>query len=116
MANKIDFNQIKVNNPRTEDFSIAGFVVRLVMNSESTLWNQLEQYQPFVMAPDPERETLFTMTVVEKENWYRGDVYEEEYRQVTDHFYAVGLHRGWLQELDAQACYRPDFTRQQAFE
>ena len=41
---------------------------------------------------------------------------EEEYRQVTDHFYAVGLHRGWLQELDAQACYRPDFTRQQAFE
>ena len=34
MANKIDFNQIKVNNPRTEDFSIAGFVVRLVMNSE----------------------------------------------------------------------------------
>ena len=41
---------------------------------------------------------------------------EEEYQKVTDHFYAVGLHRGWLQELDAQACYRPDFTRQQAFE
>ena len=41
---------------------------------------------------------------------------EEEYQKVTDHFYAVGLHRGWLQELDAQACYRPDFTNQQPFE
>ena len=41
---------------------------------------------------------------------------EEEYQKVTDHFYAVGLHRGWLQELDAQACYRPDLTTQQPFE
>ena len=40
----------------------------------------------------------------------------DEYRQVTDRFHSVGLHRGWLQELDAQACYRPDFSRQQAFE
>lgn len=40
---------------------------------------------------------------------------EAEYRQVTDRFYAVGLHRGWVQDLDSQACYRPDFTRQQAF-
>ena len=40
----------------------------------------------------------------------------DEYQQVTDHFHAVGLHHGWLQELDAQACYRPDFTRQQPFE
>lgn len=40
----------------------------------------------------------------------------EEYDQVTDHFYHVGLFRGWVQELDAEACYRPDFTRQEAFE
>ena len=40
----------------------------------------------------------------------------EEYQQVTDHFYNVGLHRGWVQELDAQANYRPDFSRQDAFE
>lgn len=99
MANKIDFNHIKVNNPRTEDFCIAGFVVRLVMNSESTLWNQLDQYQPFVMTPDPERENLFTMSVVEKENWYRGDVYEEEYRQEEEGMEIAAAH------IDGYRCY-----------
>ncbi len=40
---------------------------------------------------------------------------EAEYRQVTDHFYALGLHKGWVQELEAQATYRPDFHKRQAF-
>lgn len=39
----------------------------------------------------------------------------EEYQQVVDHLDRLGLHRGWVQELDAQANYRPDFTHQQAF-
>lgn len=40
---------------------------------------------------------------------------EQEYNQVTDHFYAIGLHHGWVQELEAQSNYRPDFTQEQAF-
>lgn len=40
---------------------------------------------------------------------------QDEYDRVTDHFYALGLYRGWVQELDAQACYRPDFSRPDAF-
>ncbi len=40
---------------------------------------------------------------------------QAEYRQVTDHFYALGLHKGWVQELEAQAEYRPDFHKRQAF-
>ncbi|MBR3724327.1 MAG: radical SAM protein [Bacteroidales bacterium] len=40
---------------------------------------------------------------------------QEEYTLVTDHFHALGLHRGWVQELDAQANYRPDFTQDQPF-
>ena len=39
----------------------------------------------------------------------------DEYQQVIDHFNTLGLSRGWIQELDAQADYRPDFTHQQAF-
>ena len=39
----------------------------------------------------------------------------DEYQQVVDHLDHLGLHRGWVQELDAQAHYRPDFTHQQAF-
>ena len=39
----------------------------------------------------------------------------DEYQQVVDHHNALGLSRGWVQELDAQANYRPDFTHQQAF-
>ena len=40
---------------------------------------------------------------------------DEEYRQVTDHLDALGMYHGWVQQLDAQANYRPDFTHQQAF-
>lgn len=39
-----------------------------------------------------------------------------EYDEVVDHFYNIGLHRGWVQELSAQECYRPDFSKQDAFE
>ena len=39
----------------------------------------------------------------------------EEYVRVEEHFYALGLHRGWVQELSAQECYRPHFGKQQAF-
>ena len=40
----------------------------------------------------------------------------DEYNHVADHFYEVGLCRGWVQELAAEACYRPDFTLEEAFE
>ena len=40
----------------------------------------------------------------------------DEYNRVADHFYEVGLCRGWVQELEAQSCYRPDFTIEEAFE
>jgi len=40
---------------------------------------------------------------------------EAEYARVTKHFYDIGLHRGWVQELAAEGCYRPDFTKEQAF-
>ena len=40
---------------------------------------------------------------------------EEEYRQVADHLHSLGFHNGWVQQLDSQASYRPDFSRQQAF-
>ena len=35
----------------------------------------------------------------------------EEYRQVVDRYQALGFTHGWLQELDAESHYRPDFTR-----
>ena len=35
---------------------------------------------------------------------------KEEYDEVADHFYAIGLHKGWVQELEAQTTYRPDFS------
>lgn len=39
----------------------------------------------------------------------------EEYDRVAEHFYDTGLYRGWVQELEAQECYRPDFTKEDAF-
>ncbi len=43
-------------------------------------------------------------------------LYASEYDEVVEHFHTLGLHRGWVQELSAQECYRPDFSKQEAFE
>lgn len=41
---------------------------------------------------------------------------QAEYDRVTAHLSTLGLYRGWVQELDAQAHYRPDFSRPDPFE
>jgi len=41
---------------------------------------------------------------------------QAEYDRVTAHLRHLGLYRGWVQELDAQAHYRPDFSRPNPFE
>lgn len=41
---------------------------------------------------------------------------EEEYREVTDAFYRLGFHNGWVQELDASSNYRPKFDSEISFE
>lgn len=40
---------------------------------------------------------------------------KEEYDRVAEHFHAIGLHRGWVQELSAESECRPDFSKPQAF-
>lgn len=39
----------------------------------------------------------------------------EEYDSVTRHLQDLGLDRGWVQELAAEACYRPDFAARNPF-
>jgi len=39
----------------------------------------------------------------------------EEYQQVVDALYEFGFHRGWTQELESHASYRPDFSNDQPF-
>ena len=41
---------------------------------------------------------------------------QAEYDRVTAHLRHLGLYRGWVQEIDAQAHYRPDFSRPNPFE
>lgn len=41
---------------------------------------------------------------------------QEEYDQVLDCFAQLGFEHGWCQELSAAERFRPDFSRQQAFE
>lgn len=41
---------------------------------------------------------------------------ETEYHRVVEHFHKLGFYNGWIQELAAAANYRPDFTRQNAFQ
>lgn len=41
---------------------------------------------------------------------------DDEYRRVTDAFYALGFHRGWVQQLDAADNYNPHFGKETYFE
>lgn len=43
-------------------------------------------------------------------------LYEEEYLQVVDAFHEMGFYRGWIQEMDSHANYRPDFSKDIPFE
>lgn len=41
---------------------------------------------------------------------------EDEYNLVVEHFYALGFHRGWVQDLDHDKTYKPHFDQKEAFE
>ncbi len=42
-------------------------------------------------------------------------LFYEEYRHVVDALYEFGFHRGWTQELESHANYRPDFSDEKPF-
>ena len=42
-------------------------------------------------------------------------VTQEEYDEVLEEFDKLGFYRGWVQELESQACYRPNFERIDVF-
>ena len=58
-----------------------------------------QYYPPFEGLPDQLSRTLT----------------QEEYNTVCNHMQALGLHKGWVQELDSQQCYRPDFNTETPF-
>lgn len=43
-------------------------------------------------------------------------LYREEYEEVVNEFERLGFYRGWVQELDSPASYRPDFEKDHPFE
>ncbi|NQT72579.1 MAG: radical SAM protein [Chloroflexi bacterium] len=40
---------------------------------------------------------------------------QEEYDEVLEELYRLGFFQGWVQELESQQCYRPDFERPEVF-
>jgi putative pyruvate formate lyase activating enzyme len=42
-------------------------------------------------------------------------IFYAEYKQVLDAFYELGFYRGWIQDLESNASYRPDFLNHQPF-
>ena len=43
-------------------------------------------------------------------------LHADEYDEVLEEFDRLGLHRGWIQQLDSPANYRPDFEFDHPFE
>jgi putative pyruvate formate lyase activating enzyme len=44
------------------------------------------------------------------------NISKNEYESVVKTFHACGFHRGWIQDLDSQALYRPNFSNKNPFE
>lgn len=42
-------------------------------------------------------------------------LFDDEYRHVVDTFHEMGFYRGWIQEPDSQANFRPDFSKDKPF-
>ena len=57
----------------------------------------------------------FPMELVRNNNELNRTISPEEYKQVVDAFYEFGFYRGWIQDLESQATYRPDFLEDQPF-
>ncbi len=43
-------------------------------------------------------------------------LYLQEYEVVVQHFYELGFHKGWIQEMESHQTYNPDFEQKHPFE
>ncbi|MBT4513150.1 MAG: hypothetical protein HOC20_13200 [Chloroflexi bacterium] len=44
-----------------------------------------------------------------------GFLIQEEYNEVLEEFHRLGFYRGWVQELESQVYFRPDFEHADVF-
>jgi putative pyruvate formate lyase activating enzyme len=102
-----------------EDTAISGLVIRhlvlpgMVDNSIKVLELIAEELSPNVSIslmsqynpiPEMTRHPLLSRTIT-----------EDEYQQVVDAFYRLGFSKGWLQQLDSNNCFNPDFSQTDPF-
>jgi putative pyruvate formate lyase activating enzyme len=53
---------------------------------------------------------------IEGHPWLARTITRGEYEEVLDELERLGFHQGWVQELESQETYRPDFTKPHPFE
>jgi len=58
----------------------------------------------------------FPTFAVEKHPTLNRTLYEKEYNEIIDFMQNIGLTKGWIQELESQNTYRPDFNHLHPFE
>lgn len=58
----------------------------------------------------------FPTSNVRKHEVLGRNIYKVEYQAVTDAFYQLGFHKGWIQDLSSEASYRPNFSNDKPFE
>jgi putative pyruvate formate lyase activating enzyme len=57
----------------------------------------------------------YPIEAVKNDKGLNKTISEHEYKRVVDAFHDLGLYRGWTQELESHASYRPDFTEEKPF-
>ncbi|MFA4948404.1 MAG: radical SAM protein [Candidatus Krumholzibacteriia bacterium] len=105
---------------RDDGTASSGLIVRhlilpgQVENSKAVLRAIAEELSPSVHIslmsqyyPAPE---------VARHPWLGRSITRGEYDEVLDELERLGFHRGWVQELESQETYRPDFTKPHPFE
>jgi len=102
-----------------EDTAISGLVIRhlvlpgMIDNSIKALERIADELSPNISVslmsqynpiPEMARHPLLNRTIT-----------EDEYQQVVDAFYRLGFSKGWLQQLDSNNCFNPDFSQTNPF-
>jgi len=52
---------------------------------------------------------------VQNHKYLNRALYREEYEEVLNHYYELGFYRGWVQELESNLNYKPDFKNSKPF-
>jgi putative pyruvate formate lyase activating enzyme len=105
---------------RDDGMAASGLVIRHLIlpgqteNSKAVLRTIAEELSPAVHVSLMSQ--YYPSAAVAGHPWLGRSITRGEYDEVLDELERLGFSRGWVQELESERTYRPDFTKPHPFE